>query len=66
MTKQKDQICTCGKVMNFPDGQIKTTCPCGTIWEMDEGGVWFSQLVIPFATKGAKVRNKRKRRASKC
>ena len=38
--------------MKFPEGQVKTTCICGNVWELDLGGVWFIQLeFVPFAAK---------------
>lgn len=53
MVKQTTQICVCKQPMDFPDGEVRYTCQCGTVWELDNGGYWFSQLVI--ATKGARA-----------
>lgn len=75
MTKRSLQTCQCGKPMEFPDGQVKTTCPCGQVWEMDCGGYWFTNLVIPFATPKARFtpekrknypKSNKRRRGNKC
>ena len=72
MVKQKPQLCLCGLEVNLPDGEVKTLCTCGRSWEINTEGVLFTNLrfafepvekVVPFLTKGERVRNKRKRRA---
>jgi hypothetical protein len=41
MQKQAAQICSCGNVMAFPEGQIKAKCQsCETIWELGPEGYW--------------------------
>ena len=77
MVKQSAQTCLCGKEVNLPDGEVKTTCSCGRSWEISTEGVLFTNLMFPFCQsecpsqaivpKVARVRNKRKRRAgSRC
>jgi len=76
MTRQKAQTCLCGKEVNLPDGEVKTTCSCGRSWEISTGGVLFTNLMFPFCqgecsrqtnvpivAKAERVRNKRKRKA---
>ena len=70
--KQATQTCTCGWEMKFPEGEIKTTCPCGSVWELDLGGVWFIQLVfVPFVAKAKskhyeKYMANRRKKAGRC
>jgi len=82
MVKQKQQTCLCGSIMDFPDGEVKATCKCSRVWELDNGGIWFTNLRFPFSQEPASVseqivpflvkkkyerpRNKRKRRAGRC
>jgi len=77
MTKQQTQTCLCGKDVNLPDGEIKTTCTCGRPWEISTGGALFTNLMFPFCQGecsrreiapivAKRVRNKRKRRALGC
>lgn len=56
VTKQLPQACKCGWQMKFPEAQVKTTCLCGSVWELGLGGVWFIQL--EFAPFVAKVKSK--------
>lgn len=65
MVKQAPQVCKCGWEMKFPEGQVKTTCICGNVWELDLGGVWFIQLeFVPFVAKPSKVRSRAERYAN--
>lgn len=54
MQKQSLQTCSCGQVLDLPEGEIKKVCSCGSIWEINNGGFWFTNLTIPFATIMAK------------
>lgn len=71
VVKQSAQICKCGWEMKFPDGQVKTTCPCGSVWELDLCGAWFIQLeFVSFVVKAKskhyeKLMNRRKK-AGRC
>jgi len=40
--------CVCGQDMNFPEGEIKAKCPCGTIWECGPEGYWYTQTPVSF------------------
>jgi len=65
MVKQATQICSCGWEMQFPEGEVKTTCPCGSVWELDLGGVWFMQLeFVPFVAKVSKGQSRKERYAN--
>jgi len=74
MTKQQTQVCMCGKTVNLPDGEVKTTCTCNRVWEISTEGVLFTNLmftfepvekIMPFLSKRRfeRPRNKRKRKA---
>lgn len=41
VVKQLLPICQCGRGMEFPDGQIRSACKCGVIWELALEGYWF-------------------------
>ena len=60
MQKQSlTQTCLRGQAITFPEGEIKFKCKtkgCGAIWEIDNGGFWFTNLTIKFVP--AKVRGK--------
>lgn len=43
------QTCRCGSPMQFPEGEVKSSCSCGAVWEIDNGGCWFIQTIIQFA-----------------
>jgi len=46
------QACICGQAITFPEGEIKTVCQCGAVWEIDNGGYWFTQTsIVPFVAK---------------
>ena len=48
----QSQTCTCGQALTFPEGEVKLICKCGSIWEIDNGGFWFTQTVLaPFVAK---------------
>lgn len=51
------QTCCCGSPMEFPEGEVKATCSCGAVWEIGDGGCWFSNFIIPIAPIMAKQRN---------
>lgn len=46
MVKQTIQICRCKRPMDFPEGEVKATCLCGCVWELDLGGTWFNNLAM--------------------
>ena len=46
MVKQALQTCLCGRAMDFPEGQIRTACKCGTVWHIDICGCWFIQATF--------------------
>ncbi len=57
VTKQaQSQTCTCGQALIFPEGEVKLVCKCGAVWEIDNGGFWFTNLTLPFAPVLAKPR----------
>ncbi len=49
VVKQALVKCVCGQAMQFPDGQIKTRCECGTVWELSLDGLW-EICKVPFVT----------------
>ena len=58
MVKQAlSQTCMCGQAITFPEGEVKTVCQCGAIWEIDNGGFWFSNFIIPFTIAKPRQRN---------
>ena len=62
MTKQSLQTCQCGLKLNLPEGQVRTVCRrCGSKWEIDNGGFWFTQAVFaPFVARVKGTRRERK------
>ena len=76
MVKQVAQFCICGKEVNLPDGEVKTTCSCGRSWEISTEGVLLTNLMFPFCQEDCsqkivpivakRVRNKRRRKAMRC
>lgn len=48
MQKQSLQTCSCGQALDLPEGEVKTICSCGLVWEIDNGGFWFTNLIIRF------------------
>jgi hypothetical protein len=81
MVKQSSSVsCICGRTIQFPEGEIKTKCSCGTVWECGPEGYWYAEEPVvefaPILAKPAKVRSraekyrnypksKRKRKAGK-
>ena len=59
MQKQSSQTCSCGQAVTFPEGEVKTMCQCGVVWEIDNGGFWFSNLIIRFAPIVAKRKDRK-------
>lgn len=72
MVKQATQTCTCGQAIIPPEGEIKTTCSCGAVWQIDNGGYWFTQtLIAPFVARTKpnhyeKYMKKRRKAGKKC
>ncbi|KLU64050.1 hypothetical protein DEAC_c40440 [Desulfosporosinus acididurans] len=73
--KQIGITCYCGLPMEFPEGQVKTECLCGAVWELGCEGYWYTQGPI-VTTETAKTkssryerymsrRNKRKRKGGR-
>lgn len=43
--KQKPiQTCVCGQAIEFPQGEIRAKCPCGSVWECGEEGYWYAEI----------------------
>ncbi|WP_206752224.1 hypothetical protein [Desulfosporosinus fructosivorans] len=40
VVKQEHVICVCGRRVDFPEGQIRTSCQCGSNWEIATEGFW--------------------------
>jgi len=54
VVKQSPQTtCICSRPIEFPGGQVKTTCPCGAVYELGPEGFWFitSIVLMPAAEK---------------
>lgn len=44
------QACACGQALKFPEGEIRTKCSCGVIWECGNEGYWHpNDSVAPLA-----------------
>ncbi len=51
MVKQALSVpCVCGQALTFPEGEIKTVCQCGAIWEIGHEGFW-GRVVVPIVAK---------------
>lgn len=50
MLKQSSSVkCICGQAITFPEGEIRTKCFCGAIWECGPEGYWYTEKPItPF------------------
>ena len=47
MVKQALSLpCACGQAITFPEGEIKTKCSCGAVWECGPEGYWYSETPI--------------------
>lgn len=47
MIKQSaDVTCLCGQAVRFPEGEVKTQCACGAVWECGTEGYWYTELPI--------------------
>ena len=51
LLKQAIQTCVCGQAITFPEGEIRAKCQCGAVWEIDTGGVWFTNSTAPILAK---------------
>lgn len=49
VVKQPCMKCLCGQALQFPEGQIKTNCRCGAVWELGIEGFW-SVSKVPYVT----------------
>ena len=47
MVKQASQTCKCSKLMEFPEGEVKTVCKCGAVWELGVFGYWYVKVPGP-------------------
>jgi hypothetical protein len=53
------QTCVCGQAIHFPEGEIRTDCSCGAVWECGEEGYWYAEMPsIPFESITAKSKPK--------
>lgn len=68
MQKQATQTCTCGRKMQFKEGEVRTVCRrCGAKWEIDNGGFWFTQTVFaPFLASPKRQKRKKRKAGRQC
>lgn len=45
MIKQSAAVtCVCGQAITFPEGEVKTQCACGAVWECGIEGYWYTEI----------------------
>jgi len=73
MQKQSLKSCLCGQALDLPEGEVLTVCRCGSVWEIDNGGFWFSNLIIGFDPPAPKLKlnhyekyMKQRKKAGRC
>lgn len=40
------QTCICSRSIEFPEGEVKATCPCGAKWDLGPEGYWYTRSII--------------------
>ena len=67
MVKQALQTYTCSLRLKPPEGEVRTVCRrCGSKWEVDNGGLWFTQTVFtPFVARPKKQTRKSRKAGRK-
>lgn len=76
MQKQTLRTCICGQPLNLPEGEVRYECKtkgCHAVWEIDNGGYWFTNLILKFAPIRARAerynnypKSKRRKKAGRC